>query len=221
MRFRVVLPAVLMMALLAPSALGQPINLSQLSSEPLTNPASMLNASVVFAITGPDQVTISVTNLTSAPTAYDINRLLFSATANVTGLTLSSVTQSVQGNNGWDLEVSTGQGGPTHEGGFGIHDFALMGPNNGNSNKLITPGETVDFELQIAGTGPFSGSDFVTNLSAMPPSGGNILTLVAARFIEGPTQPIDIAIGATIPEPGTLGLALVGGMALVMRRCRR
>lgn len=222
MRFRVILPAVLMLMLLVPSAQAGSIDLSELSSEPLTNPASTLDATVVFAITAADEVTISLINLTSAPAEYDINNFLFNVTSNVTGLTLLSVTQSVAGNGGWDLQPSTGAGGPTHNGGFGIFDFRLKGPNQGNSPKVITPGETIDFVLQIAGTGPFIQANFVTDLSVQTPNGGNILSLVAAKFIEGPTQPEDSAWGATIiPEPGTLALALVSGIALISRRRRR
>ncbi len=128
----------------------------------------------------------------------------------MSGLTLLSVTQSVAGNGGWSLAASTGPGGRTHGDGFGIHDFALMGPTQGNSPRLMTPGETIDFVLQIAGTGPFSQSDFVTDLSIQPPGNMAILALVAAKFIEGPTLPQDSAWGATVPEPGTLALVLVG-----------
>ena len=222
MRFRVVLPAVLMMALLAPSAQGQPtiVNLSELSSEPSTNPASELSALVIFAMTAADEVTVSVTNLTSASAEYDINRLLLNVTSNVTGLTLLSVTQSVAGNGGWELLASTGEGGETHQGGFGIHDFSLSGPGNLNSNKLMTPGETIDFVLQVVGTGPFSEADFVTELSVQPSGNNSILTMVAAKFVNGPTLP-DSTWGAMVPEPGTLALALIGGLALGMRRRRR
>ena len=201
------------------------IVLSEFSSEPGLFPASDLDATLTFDLSGA-QLTLTATNLTDVSLAFDITKIYFSASSNVTGLSLvSAPTHSTLGTSLWGLNASTGEGGPTHGDGFGVHDFSLIGLNVGmGQNKEtgeIASGDSVAFVFTISGTGPFSMSDFTTELSAQTTGGTNTLTLAAAKF-----QDEDSAFGGSassafvIPEPATAALLALAAVVLRHRRRR-
>jgi hypothetical protein len=192
---------------LASSGGATTLTLSTMSSDP--TPASVLDATFVFMITGPSELTLTVTNDTTAPDEYIINEVWFNGAGNVTGLTLNSATHSVGAVDvtaAWD-PVLTSQ----MVDGFGTFDFGLTDGVGSNNPDLIGPGESIDFVFTIAGTGPFDMDDFNV-LNAAGKS-------AAAKFIAGPAEndptelgDEDSAFGA-VPEPATvvlLGLGLVG-----------
>ena len=214
---------VLAMAL-APAAHAITMTLSQFSSEPGDSPASVLDATVDFDITGPNEVTITLTNDTGGATSYDMNGLAFNVSADITSLALVSATHSVNGDvlAGWDLETA----GPTQDtkfDGFGIYDFALL-DGTGNSTAQPGPGESVVFVLSITGTGPFDMFDF-RELSQQTPEMDATVAYVAVKFVEGPND--FSAYGASrdepfvpVPEPTTALLVALGGLALGALRRR-
>ena len=209
---RFVLSLLALLLLVAPAS-GSTLVLSQFSSD--QTPASVLDATLVFEISGAGELTLSVTNDTAAPDAYLLDQVFFNASSNVAGLTLLSATSSVDGLVTADWRLATSK----HAGGFGTFDFALL-PAMGSSDNEIDPGETVRFVFAITGTGPFAMADFTTRLSEIPP--GNTPSLAAVKFVSGPGD--DSAYGAVVPEPLTLfefGLGLVGLSWLTRRQRRR
>jgi len=209
-RFALSLAALL---LLAAPASGSTLVLSQFSSD--ETPASVLDATLVFQITGANELTLSVTNDTSAPDAYLLDEVFFNATSNVTSLSLVSATSSTDGLVTADWKLGTSN----HAAGFGRFDFSLL-PSRGNADNEIDPGETVSFVFDISGTGPFAMTDFTTELSTIPP--GNTPSLAAVKFVSGPGD--DSGYGAVVPEPLTvfqLGLGLAGISWVSRRRSRR
>ena len=208
-------------------ALASTITLSTLSSEPKKIPVSVLDATLDFDVSG-STLTLTLTNDTTDPNTFDINEVYFSTSDDVTDLILNSVTHSVVGDvlAGWSLFPSTGDGGPTHRGGFGVHDFALL-DGLGIDPELVGPNESVIFELAISGTGPFDMSDFLT-LSEQTLGGDNILTFAVVKFINANPDVFnkghDSAFGASdsfIPEPSSFVLAVLGLCMLLGYRRRR
>jgi hypothetical protein len=190
------------------------ITLSAVSSD--DTPASVLDATFVFMITGASELTLSVTNDTAAPDFYNINGVWFNAAANVTGLSLDSATHSVEGDvfADWTSVENNSQ-----VDGFGKFDFGLTGGVGETDPSVIGPGETIDFVFSIAGTGPYDMGDFVSLNSKG--------RLAAAKFTNGPagndpTETVeDSAFGAAVPEPATaalFGLGLLGLAAVARRR---
>ncbi|MDX1384158.1 MAG: PEP-CTERM sorting domain-containing protein [Thermoanaerobaculia bacterium] len=208
---------------LAPAAHAITMTLSQFSSEPGDSPASVLDATVDFDITGANEVTITLTNDTGGATSYDMNGLAFNVSDDITSLTLVSATHSVNGDvlSGWDLETA----GPTQStkfDGFGIYDYALL-DGTGNSPAQPGPGESVVFVLSITGTGPFDMLDF-RELSSQTGEGDANLAYVAAKFVEGPND--FSAYGSSrdepfvpVPEPTTA--TLLGTALLLLGASRR
>ena len=201
---------ILMAGLLLPvatasTAAASTLTLSSLSSD--STPASLLDATLVFMITGASELTLSVTNDTVAPNAYFMNGVWFNAAAHVTGLSLVSATHSDAGDvtAAWD-PVETG----SQVDGFGNFAYGLTDSVGLNNPNMIGPGETVDFILAISGTGPYDMADFVFSndqgLSA------------AGKFVSGPGD--DSAFGA-VPEPGTAALVGSGLLGLVLAGRRR
>lgn len=193
---------------LSSSAAATTLVLSDFSSD--TTPASQLDATVTFDVVG-NTLTVSLTNQTGDPAAFNINEIYFNSSDSVTDLMLTSGPA-------WSLSSSTGLGGPTDAGKFGIFDWALKDANNAD---VIMPLETSVFELSITGVGPFDMSDFGTEFSTIP--SGDTPALVAAKFIQcvgaACVENDDSAFGATIPEPGTAALLLLGmtGLAFLGR----
>ncbi len=75
-------------------------------------PASVLDATLDFNITGATELTITVNNLTSGDELFDINELAFNGSSNVTSLSLDSVdgTACLIGDGsdcGWTFEAKT------------------------------------------------------------------------------------------------------------------
>jgi hypothetical protein len=214
------------------------ITLSDLSSEPGTNPASDLDATVEFSVTDlGDQLTLTVTNDTSdPPESYKINEIFFNFTSDVTSIAASILPL------GWTLATddcppgspTTGvapcndMGGmDTRADGFGIYDASIK---TGNSTA-IAPGGSAVFVFDLTGAG-VTADDFVVETSRDAEAGGAILGLAAAKFIEGSQQTLcpggenicDSAFGTTtpglVPEPAAFGLVLLGltGLAVHARR---
>jgi len=179
------------------------IFLSEMSSD--ATPAADLDGSMTFEVTGATELTITVTN----SSAFVIDAIYFNADSNVTGLTLDVASDAALA--GWDF--ITGGGSPTKADGFGVFSYALEGGTS------IAGSSSLEFVFTIAGSGPYTETDF-TNVLSVPPPPEN-LAAVSAKFMSGPGD--DSAFGASgpvVPEPGTA--SLVGlGLLLLGRRARR
>ncbi len=205
-------------AMLATPASGAFLFLSTNSSEPGIDP-SLLSATFEFQITGvlQNELTLTITNNTSAPNEFNINQLFFNFNpdSNVTGLNLTGE----QGNGAWELVVPAFPGDlATHADNFGVFDFMLKhGAPQGSNHHLILPGLLNQrvFTFDIQGTGPFFDTDFIGDLSQQFDS--NTLMFAAAKFVMGPG---DISAFGAVPEPGTLALLGLAGL-LGLRRRRR
>ena len=189
--------------LLGSAAQATTITLSDLSSD--ATPASLLDATFDFSISGASELTLTVTNDTSPPNKFNINEIFFNGAGNVAGLSLDSATHSVEG-------LVTGQWGPvdvaTMVNGFGVFDFGLTDGVGEKDVSVIGFGESVDFVFTISGTGPFDMNDFVVANAS-----GNI---AAAKFVSGKQD--DSAFGAAVPEPATGALVAFGLVLLGVRR---
>ncbi len=151
-------------------------------------------------------LTLTVTNTTTVPNEFDINRIYFNAGGNVTGLTMNSFPF------GWAFELDT------HANGFGIFDFALgAGPPAGPDPNHIFPGLAKVFVFDIQFSGAYAKADFIDVFSMLPQ--GDIATTHAAKFIQGPGDAS--GFGARIPAPGSLLLLGIAGAFLTGRRRRR
>lgn len=187
-------------AVLAFGAVAQAatVTLSDLSSD--STPASVLDATFDFSISGASELTLTVTNDTTAPDKYNINEVFFNAASNVTALSLDSATHSAAGDvtAAW-APVDTN----TMVNGFGVFDFGLTDGMGEKDVSVIGANENIVFVFTLSGTGPFEMNDFISSNAD-----GNI---AAAKFVSGPGD--DSAFGAAIPEPHTallVGLGLLG-----------
>jgi hypothetical protein len=203
--------------LLASAGHATSVPLSQASTDE-TDPA-VLTATVDFQISGPSELTLTVSNGTSDPFAFDLDEVFFNGSSDVAGLTLVSASDG----EAWKLNA-----GNTKAGGFGHFDFKLSGSS-------IAAGDSVMFVLGVSGSGPYDMADFVESgadcsvtsardpgdcetFSRVPP--GDQITQVAVKFMRGPGD--DSAYGgsngpgqpALIPEPQLF--LLLGASALLM-----
>ena len=178
------------------------IPISDLSSD--STSAQALAATLEFEVSG-STLTLTVHNETDGTGRgeYKINRVYFNATSHVSALTLVSPS-------GWDLETNVKGGGK-----FGRFGFGLIG-GVGQSSSQIDAGDSQVFVLSISGTGPFSETDFTTQLSTLPT--GDTPSVVSAKFVQGPGG--DSAFGATnvvVPEPA-LSALMAGALLAAGRR---
>ena len=126
--------------MLAVAGLAQALtlNLSGVSSEPTTNPAGDLSATMIFTVTNCGatcDVTLRVennTDLNGSGVEYDINRIYFNASFavfNSPDLTYVSATRSDTSvvTSGWVFNEEDAVDNPeTHADGWGIFDFSLL-----------------------------------------------------------------------------------------------
>ncbi len=180
---------------------GSTLRLSDFSSDQTS--AGDLDATLEFSVTG-STLTLTVTNDTPIGTGFDIADIFFNALPHVTGLSLNPAVE------GWTIVLDE------RADGFGTFEFALMSDQGHHDPGEIGPQQTLDFEFDISGSGPFADADFTTQLSSIPP--GNRPSLAAMKFVNGPGD--DSAFGAVIPEPSTVAL-LLAGVGLLSRRSRR
>ena len=96
--------------------------------------------------------------------------------------------------------------------GFGDFD---VGVTDGTTPvNVIIPTQTKTFEFTLTGTGNIYDTDFTDpdNLS----TDNSFLAVVAGKFIQGSGG--DSAYGASVPDPATLSLVMLGSVALLRRR---
>jgi len=171
-------------------------------------PAEQLDATFDFSVLG-NTLTLTVTNLTPENPLTDpelkINEIYFNTTSNIQGLVLTEVIGSDI--EYWDLTFAADG---IHVNGFGLFDVSLI-DGQGSMPHVIDPGETVQFVLGIAGTGPFSDNDFI-QLSTQVDS--HVISYAAGKFYNG--LPETSAYGATnVPEPASVCLLCLGALALL------
>ncbi len=143
---------------------------------------------------------------------YAISEIYFNATSNVSALTLTSPSS------GWSLQTNQRGGGE-----FGRFDFALVGDLARNEHPSIAAGDSLVFQFDISGTGPFDMTDFLSVESTTPP--GTMPQIAQAKFVQGPED--DSAFGASgiswvvyqpkVPEPGATLLVAVGVAGVILR----
>lgn len=191
---------------LVPITSAATLELSNYSSD--ETPADLLDATLDFTVSG-SILTLDVSNDTADPAEFDLRAIYFNVleTSNVTGLTLLT-----QPGDDWLLAMDE------KAACFGTFDYGLLGGVGSDDINQVLPGDTGTFTFEIAGSGPFFDTDFTTAYSTNPP--GNMSTLAAAKFVEGPGD--DSAFGGTVhtPEPTTVALMAMGCVAIVRQRRR-
>jgi hypothetical protein len=129
------------------------LHLSDFSSDQTL--ANDLSATWEFSVVG-DQLAITVTNDTVAPSEFNMNQLFWNGSAAPDAVMVS---------------------------GFGKFDFLLRNGQGETDPSLINPGETLGFMFTIFGGA--DAEDFATSFS-VPSSPEGISVIIAAKFVNGP-----------------------------------
>lgn len=203
--------------LLASAGSATTITLSDASSD--ATDASTLDATLAFSVIGGDTLQLVLTNDTTAPDAFNINQVFWNASDDVTGLTLTSASHSVNGDvfAAWSpVELNT------MVNGFGVFEFGLTDGQGETHPSVAQPGISITFLMDITGTCADSFSCDMDDFFAANSMG----YVGAAKFVSGPDDPEspgneDSAFGAAVvPEPGTGALLGFGLLLLARRRTR-
>jgi hypothetical protein len=175
-----------------------------------TVPASDLNATLLFTVTG-TTLTIDVTNTTDALSSqdFDIQAINFNINSDdISGLTLTSFPFT---DAGWTQGAGVAGGfGSFDDGASALPD--LTDGEIGLNPDLVNAGETGTFTYSFICSGTCTEEDFVV-------ANGSGYT-VAVKFINGGGLHGDSAWGGTtspgvpIPEPSTVSLLLLGLVGL-------
>jgi hypothetical protein len=179
------------------------LHLSDFSSDQTL--ANDLSATWEFSVVG-DQLAITVTNDTVAPSEFNMNQLFWNGPDGVS-LTAGSLPT------GWFFSAAPDA---VMVSGFGKFDFLLRNGQGETDPSLINPGETLGFMFTIFGGA--DAEDFATSFS-VPSSPEGISVIIAAKFVNGPGD--DSAFGAAVPAPGVLALIGVAGVIAGRPRRRR
>jgi len=181
------------------------ITLSGDSSEATIAP-SLLDATLDFAVTDGNTLTLTVDNDTAS---FDIVAIYFNASSQVPALSLKT------GPAKWKLASFDGSADSTTAGGFGSFDFAVAVPANKAGKDGFDAGDSAVFEFTVSGNGSFDASDLTAELSVT--GKGDVAAFAAAKFVGKSGG----AVGAAhAPEPSAallLGLGLAG-LSLLSRR---
>jgi hypothetical protein len=205
------------------SAQATTIILSDMSSD--DTPFEQLNATFEFSDADAfGEITLTVTNHTADPAAFNINQIYFNAHTLVGLLSLESATHSDAG------DVTGEWGGPGLVGGgqgsgmFGTFDFALTDGEGFNSPEQIGPSEYIDFVF--SGADPFTSMDvFAVRNDAGKFASAKFVNCRGVSCMDDGFD--DSAFGAqgtrsfVLPEPTTallLGLGIAGLAASSRRR---
>ena len=196
------------------------VTVSEESNDPGNVPASDLNATLLFTVTG-TTLTIDVTNTTNTLSLQDYDISAFNFNTNEADISNLVLTGYPSTDAGWTQ-------GSTSSGGFNpFDDGASANPDLtdnavGLNPDLVNAGETGTFTYSFDCAGTCTEEDFiVANDSGYT---------VAVKFINGGAPPFassDSAWGATtssgvpIPEPSTASLLMLGLVGLGAARRRR
>ena len=157
------------------------IILSDVSSD--ATPVSQLRAILFFEVgefdagNPGDELKLTVTNPTTVPTEFNINEVFWNGSDDVYGLTLLTVTHSVEGDVfvGWDFVINK------KANGFGTFDFGLTDGVGEMNPNVIGPFEDIVFILGITSSNFVDATDF-----DIPNARG---FTAAAKFVNGPDDP--------------------------------
>ncbi len=176
-----------------------------------------LDATVEFSVSG-STLNVDVTNLTGqgGDPAFDIAQIYFNtpdSLDDVGGLTLTDVIGGdPAAYTQWNTDTNYSENSYVVN-GFGAFDMMVTD----GGQHVINPTETYTFSFSISGTGAYTEADFGTLMSNTSPPHGGMEMLVAVKFVQGPGDAS--AFGATdIPEPATMCLFGLGGLALLRKR---
>lgn len=190
------------------AAAKKKIPLSTHSSEISVDPG-WLDADLDLSIDN-SLLTLTVANLTPQVDAFSIDEIYFNTTADITQLKLKGL-EGGGNNKNWVLTLNKDN---ISAADFGLFDISLVSKKPGQ--EYIGWGQTYIFTIEIKkGTPPYADTDFF-DLSA--PSGGTTLAYGAAKFFDGPEEQNAYGAYALTPEPATICLLGLGGLALLRKR---
>lgn len=194
------------------------IPLSTHSSEISVDPGWLdadLDISIELLQAKPDKdekkwlLTLDVANLTPD---FSIDELYFNTTASPGDIEQFKIKALSGGGDrkNWALTYDTDN---ILVDSFGLFDIGLV-----SASESIGPQETFIFTIEIKTTfAPDYTSDDFFILSSAPP-GGTTLVYGAAKFFDGPEEQSAYGAYALTPEPATICLLGLGGLALLRKR---